>query len=144
MLHECMSYEKEECDNSAPSSGLYVRISWKAFQQIVIFSERYAKETEPEFEWREVYGILLGEIRDVGIIDIDLAVPMTAGDRVEVTFEAQHYEDIARIQTDIENYNKSNDAKRFIVGWWHSHPNLGIFYSSVDAKPNLAISQPTL
>lgn len=33
-----------------------------------------------------------------------------------------------------QSANKSSDAKTFVVGWYHSHPNLGAFFSGVDRK----------
>lgn len=33
-----------------------------------------------------------------------------------------------------QSANKCSNAKTFVVGWYHSHPNLGAFFSGVDRK----------
>lgn len=33
-----------------------------------------------------------------------------------------------------QSANKSSNKKTFVVGWYHSHPNLGAYFSGVDRK----------
>lgn len=33
-----------------------------------------------------------------------------------------------------QHANQNSDSKTFVVGWYHSHPNLGAYFSSTDRK----------
>lgn len=117
-----------------------VIISWNAYERMCVFGERYASQKISEDKQREAYGILIGHIdsesKEVFVVD---AVPVVAGSRTGVKFEEEQYVDVAKIDEAL--YSKhlfdSKGNPLFIIGWWHTHPGFGFFYSDVDVITHL-------
>jgi proteasome lid subunit RPN8/RPN11 len=97
---------------------------------------RYASPYLPYEEFSEVMGMLFGKLedgddknlKDVHIMD---AVPVSHGSSIEVGFSMQDYANIAMLDV------KYADQGLFCVGWYHSHPGLTCFFSSVDKRNQL-------
>ncbi|TFG00335.1 MAG: hypothetical protein EU541_02615 [Promethearchaeota archaeon] len=109
---------------------------WEAYKRIVGYAIRYANDEMKSKEWREVYGILIGSVEGSYIL-IKEAIPMVSGDRAGVEYENKQYVDMANIDHRIYEkaiIDKEND---FIIGWWHTHPGFGFFYSPVDTLTHL-------
>ncbi len=109
-----------------------IYISAEAYSSIVLYATRYANDSIPRNRWNEIYGILIGKISD-GIIFVNRAEPMTVGHSVDVQLGPEHYVFIAQIQDELENAGKGE----FMVGWFHSHPGLTLFYSYTDLMNHL-------
>lgn len=80
--------------------------------------------------YREVGGALLGRAyrhEDRVYLEIHAALPATSRDHgpVHFTFSADSW---TQLQRDKEAHHPNLD----IVGWFHTHPDLGVFYSSDD------------
>ncbi len=118
---------------------LKVRISERAFRRIVVYAYRYANGTMNSKNWREVYGILIGAVdkQNDGIIQIFDAIPMVVGERAGVNFEARQYVDMASIDASLFEKSTKRGLAQFLVGWWHTHPGFGFFFSQVDTMTQL-------
>ncbi|MHA1731990.1 MAG: hypothetical protein ACTSU5_08595 [Promethearchaeota archaeon] len=107
----------------------------EAYKSIILFAARYANASIPREEWKEIYGVLTGYIdRDADTVVVEKAIALTSGESTDVHLEARHYAQIA----EVENQLFSEGKGRFMVGWFHSHPGLTIFYSYVDIMNHLA------
>ncbi len=118
-----------------------VFINAEALKSILLYAKRYANENIPEYDWKEVYGFLVGRIvRDD--VHVDAAVPMTSGEATEVVFGPSHYSKAAELDGEIAE--KGNNE--FVCGWWHSHPfksnPMSIFLSSIDVGNHLGFQGP--
>jgi proteasome lid subunit RPN8/RPN11 len=117
-----------------------VYISWNAYERICIYGERFASKKIPENKQREAYGVLIGHIdpanKEVFVVD---AVPVVAGTRTGVEYDDEQYVDTAKIDEDLytQNLYDSNGFPLFFVGWFHTHPGFGFFYSDVDKITHL-------
>ena len=109
-----------------------VHVSAQAYASILLYASRYANEAIPRNQWKEVYGILIGKVEG-DIIYVNKAEPMTVGHSVDVQLGPEHYVYIAQIQDEIERQKTGE----FMVGWFHSHPGLSIFYSYTDLMNHL-------
>jgi tetratricopeptide (TPR) repeat protein len=109
-----------------------VYVSAEAYATIVLYSTRYANDGIPRNRWNEIYGILIGKVSD-GIIFVNRAEPMTVGHSVDVQLGPEHYVFISQIQDDLEKDGKGE----YMVGWFHSHPGLTLFYSYTDLMNHL-------
>ncbi|MHA1341090.1 MAG: hypothetical protein ACTSO2_14040 [Promethearchaeota archaeon] len=98
-----------------------------AYKSIILYSTRYANPAIPREQWKEIYGILIGVKSDDAVI-VEQAIPMTYGESTDVTLGPEHYGFIEEIQDKLDKEGKG----RFMVGWFHSHPGLSLFYSYVD------------
>jgi proteasome lid subunit RPN8/RPN11 len=103
----------------------------------VVFGSRFANPTIPEQAQREVYGLLIGTVTEDGITYVEEAVSIVAGQKTEVEFENQQYVDAAQIDEAIFDSAVRTRKNNFIVGWWHTHPGYGFFYSDIDIMTQL-------
>ncbi len=118
---------------------LKVRISERAFRRIVAYAFRYANSSLNSKIWREVYGILIGALdkKNGGIVHVLDAIPMVVGERAGVNFEARQYVDMASIDASLFEKSTKRGLTQFLVGWWHTHPGFGFFFSQVDTMTHL-------
>ncbi|MHA1342292.1 MAG: Mov34/MPN/PAD-1 family protein [Promethearchaeota archaeon] len=125
-----------------------VFISREAYERIVIYSSRYARREMSPKEYREVYGILVGYLDEENNPVVRTAIPVVAGTGAGVQYETKHYAETAKIDETL--YEKAvsktdNDSdskfKEFFVGWWHTHPGFGFFFSETDTITHLGWQQ---
>ncbi len=121
----------------SPLSDKKVILSAEAYKTIILYSTRYANSSIPREQWREIYGILIGTSDEHSVI-IDRAEPMTYGEATDVELGPEHYGFIAEIQDKLD----AEGHKRYMVGWFHSHPGLGLFYSYVDIINQISFQGP--
>jgi proteasome lid subunit RPN8/RPN11 len=134
---EFMSYLKKiEKDSSFKQEGSNFVLFWKAYKRIVGYGIRYASDKIKRKKWREVYGILVGSIEN-NFVFIKDAIPMIAGQRAGVEYEDKQYVDMAEIDYKIYEKALKDKKKDFIIGWWHTHPGFGFFFSPVDSLTQL-------
>ncbi|TFF89953.1 MAG: hypothetical protein EU548_05500 [Promethearchaeota archaeon] len=119
-----------------------VIVSWKAYKRMVGYAMRYANEDLDQKKWREVYGILIGYVADGTKVYIKDAIPMVVGDRAGVQYEDKQYVDMAQIDQSVYERSIENQKTDFIIGWWHTHPGFGFFYSEVDCYTQLGYQIP--
>ncbi|HMF31176.1 MAG TPA: hypothetical protein VKK79_07170 [Candidatus Lokiarchaeia archaeon] len=101
-------------------------IEANAFKSMVLFGARFANATIPPEEWKEVYGFLLGFIENKTTLHVQNMVPFIHGSATEVQFGNEDY-GLAE-----EVVERAENAGQFLVGWFHTHPGLGLFLSDVD------------
>lgn len=119
-----------------------VLLTINAYKRIVGYAIRYANNDISEKKWREVYGILIGTIENNAKVIVKDAIPMVVGDRAGVTYENKQYVDMAQIDASIFERSVQDDKNDFIIGWFHTHPNFGFFYSPIDCMTQLGYQIP--
>ncbi|NVM55116.1 MAG: Mov34/MPN/PAD-1 family protein [Candidatus Helarchaeota archaeon] len=110
-------------------------LSLESYEQIILHATRFANVKIPMDAWKEVYGFLIGTVEEDKVL-VKKAVPMAHGSSVEVEFNDEHYIKSAQIDS------WSAERNMFIVGWYHSHPGLGLFLSSTDITNQLGYQGP--
>lgn len=109
---------------------------WRPYKRIVGYATRYANDEMKPKDWKEVYGILVGSVEGNYILIKD-AIPMVSGNRAGVEYENKQYVDMANIDHRVYERAIKDKEHDFIIGWWHSHPGFGFFYSPVDTMTHL-------
>ncbi|MFW9782132.1 MAG: hypothetical protein ACFFFB_07600 [Candidatus Heimdallarchaeota archaeon] len=110
-----------------------VTIKPMAYYKMLVHVLRFGSKTQAVNEYKEVMGMLIGyqtgegEIKDVIVEDI---IPISHGGSIEVKFSPEQLGAFGEIDRQI--WEEHGDKNWFTVGWYHSHPNLGIFFSSTD------------
>ncbi|MHA1379444.1 MAG: Mov34/MPN/PAD-1 family protein [Candidatus Helarchaeota archaeon] len=130
--------EEKKIEKKEPSDfqekGM-VRISFDAYLTIILHACRFANAKLPMDAWKEIYGFLVGKLDGDDVI-VEMAVPMAHGSSVEVEFDDEHYIKSAQIDS------MAAERGQFMVGWYHSHPGLGLFLSNTDIKNHLGYQGP--
>ncbi len=119
-----------------------VLLSLKAYKRIVGYATRYANDNLDSDKWREVYGILIGSIENNSEVIIKDAIPMVVGDRAGVKYENKQYVDMAQIDASVFERSIQDKKNDFIIGWWHTHPGFGFFFSPIDCMTQLGYQIP--
>jgi len=114
-----------------------VYLNYKAYKRMVGYAQRYADEDKSMKHWKEVYGILIGEVQEKTLVVIKNAIPLKVGGPTGVELEDMHYVDLSEIDNEIWENSVENKKTDFIVGWWHTHPGFGFFFSEVDTYTHL-------
>ncbi len=95
------------------------------FQDMFLYALSFANKKMPPAEWKEVMALVVGKIQKEDVI-ITEVVPMITGSEVEVGFKEETYTKAAIIDS------IAAERDEFIVGWFHTHPGLGLFLSPTD------------
>ncbi|MFX1337065.1 MAG: hypothetical protein ACFFDK_00495 [Promethearchaeota archaeon] len=120
----------------------FVRIKPIAYYKMLIHVLRFGNKARDPRDYREVMGMLIGHLegdadqRGIQNVIIEDAVPVSHGGSIEVNFAPQDYVTFATID---ENFAEKN---WWTVGWYHSHPGLGIFFSGTDIFNQLGWQTP--
>jgi len=115
--------------NSDEKSGKVI-IEKLALKNALSHVAEYGNFRIPRRKWKEVYGLLIGKLKDNDLI-VKNAFPMTHGNSIFVEFQKEHY----ILAAEINDIIAENDD--FFVGWYHSHPGLGFFLSGTDVLTQL-------
>ncbi|MHA1783962.1 MAG: hypothetical protein ACTSVE_02070 [Candidatus Helarchaeota archaeon] len=107
-------------------------IELEAIQKMLYHVYEFGNFGDPIKKWKEVYGLLIGKIIDNKLVILD-AAPITHGTSRGVEFKKNDYSFAAKINDMLINNGKGE----FFVGWYHSHPAIGLFLSGVDLKNQL-------
>ena len=114
-----------------------VYMSYNAYKRIVGYAMRYGSNDLPQKAWREVYGILIGSIKENKEVIVKDAIPVMVGDRAYVEYKSKHYVDTAQFNTAIYERAIQDNKEDFFVGWWHTHPGIGFIFSPRDIETQL-------
>ncbi|MBY9015761.1 MAG: Mov34/MPN/PAD-1 family protein [Candidatus Lokiarchaeota archaeon] len=114
-----------------------VFLSYNAYKRIVGYAMRYGNNNLPQKTWREVYGILVGTIKENKEVVVKDAIPVMVGDRAYVEYKSKHYVDTAQFNTAIYERAIQDNKEDFFVGWWHTHPGIGFIFSPRDIETQL-------
>lgn len=130
--------------NSSEFEKERVFISKEAYERIIIYGNRYANQDMNPKAYREVYGVLVGYLDEKDNTIVRDAIPIMVGTGAGVKYESKHYSETAKIDEKIyeQNTQKSNkeykgEGKEFFVGWFHTHPGFGFFFSETDTLNHL-------
>ena len=123
--------EKQEIKLGKP-----VVIRAEAYKTIILYASRYANRSIPPENWKEIYGILIG-YSDDELIYIERAEALTFGHATDVQLNQKHYIFIDEIQQKLDNEGK----EYYMVGWFHTHPGLNLFFSYIDIINQLGFQQ---
>ncbi len=104
-----------------------VVIKAEAYKTIILYASRYANKSIPPEQWKEIYGILIGHSDDQ-LVYVEHAEALTFGHTTDVQLDERHYTFIVEIQDKLDKEMKGN----YMIGWFHSHPGLGLFFSYID------------
>jgi len=107
--------------------GKPVIIKAEAYKTIILYGSRYANKNVPPSEWKEIYGVLIGKSDD-DFVHVERAEALTFGHDTDVQLDERHYGFIERIENELYEEGTGD----YIVGWFHSHPGLGLFFSYID------------
>lgn len=107
--------------------GKPVIINAEAYKTIILYASRYANQAISPAKWKEIYGILTGYVDD-DFVHVENAYALTFGHDTDVQLDHRHYIFIDEIEQQL--YEENNN--HFVVGWFHSHPGLTLFFSYVD------------
>ena len=116
-----------------------VTIKPKAYYKMLVHVLRFGSKTRDRRQYKEVMGMLIGHLEGEEAIKnviIEDAVPVSHGGSIEVQFAPADYISFAVID---EQFAEKN---WFTVGWYHSHPNLKIFFSATDIKNQMGWQTP--
>ncbi len=102
-------------------------INAEAYKTIILYASRFANQAIPPTEWKEIYGILTGYVDD-DFVRVENAYALTFGHDTDVQLDHRHYIFIDEIEQQLYEENNGH----FVVGWFHSHPGLTLFFSYVD------------
>ncbi len=119
--------ESSETDLSIEKESKPVIINAEAYKTIILYASRYANKEIPQPEWKEIYGILTGYVDDE-FVRVKNAYALTFGHDTDVQLDQRHYIFIGEIQQQLDEEGKNH----FVVGWFHSHPGLSLFFSYTD------------
>lgn len=120
--------EKELIDkNQEEKISKPVVIKAEAYKTIILFANRYANQAIPPQQWKEIYGILIG-YSDDDIVSVERAEALAFGHSTDVQLDERHYGFIEEIQERLDEEGKGY----YMIGWFHSHPGLGLFFSYID------------
>ncbi len=133
-LHENLEKKQEEEQTHRISKPVIIRAD--AYKTIILYASRYANKSIPPEEWKEIYGILIGK-SDEDLVYIERSEALTFGHSTDVQLDERHYGFIEEIQ---ERLNKEGKGY-YMVGWFHSHPGLNLFFSYIDLINQLGFQQ---
>lgn len=113
-----------------------VIIQAEVYKTIILYASRYANNAIPEKDWKEIYGVLLG-YSDDDFVYVEKAEALTYGHDTDVKLESKHYIFIDEIEQKVAKENK----QYYVVGWFHSHPGLKLFFSNIDLINQLGFQE---
>ncbi|MFX1417785.1 MAG: hypothetical protein ACFE9N_02565 [Promethearchaeota archaeon] len=113
-----------------------VVIKADAYKTIILYASRYANKSIPPEQWKEIYGILIGN-SDNELVYVERAEALTFGHATDVQLDERHYGFIEEIQERLDKEDKGY----YMVGWFHSHPGLNLFFSYIDLINQLGFQQ---
>ncbi len=119
--------ESQENESVVAVKSKPVIVQAEAYKTIILYASRYANKEIPKADWKEIYGILTGYVDD-DFVHVENAYALTFGHDTDVQLDQRHYIFIDEIQQRLDEEAKGH----FIVGWFHSHPGLSLFFSYID------------
>ncbi|NHI93421.1 MAG: hypothetical protein EAX96_13120 [Candidatus Lokiarchaeota archaeon] len=127
-FRELYAVERDLVPISEQEDLASISIELEAIQKMLLHVYEFGNFEDPIKKWKEVYGLLIGKIDENGKLYILNAAPITHGTSRGVEFKKNDYIYAANINDMLINDGKGE----FFVGWYHSHPAIGLFLSKVD------------
>lgn len=111
-----------------------------AYYKMLVHALRWGSPAMDKQYFKECMGMLIGELGpgddDVKDVIVHDAVPINHGGKIEVAFAPEDYISFSYVDADFAEQNL------FTVGWYHTHPGLTTFLSSVDVRNHLGFQTP--
>ncbi|MHA1265325.1 MAG: hypothetical protein ACTSRS_08845 [Candidatus Helarchaeota archaeon] len=107
-----------------------VLLTRQVLEDMLIYALTYANRTMNYADYREVIALIVGKIKKDDVVITEI-IPMTSGTETEVEFKEEDYAKAAEINEEVATRGE------FIVGWFHTHPALGLFLSPADIMNQL-------
>jgi proteasome lid subunit RPN8/RPN11 len=110
-------------------------ISQTTHHPLVIFPNQVRQKIMKHLQSKrvELGGLLVGSV--ISIDDLNEGLVLVV---IKESVESNNFDStsvsLSMNPTVWQSANKGSDAETFVVGWYHSHPNLGVFFSGVDRK----------
>ena len=80
-MNSNMSSDRTKVPENIDPVNTPVYLKDKAYQRMVGYAYRYSNENIEQKNWKEVYGILIGTIKEKNKVIIDDAIPISVGGR---------------------------------------------------------------
>lgn len=102
---------------------------------LVIFPDKVRHKIMDHLRTRpvELGGLLVGRV-----VSFDDLIDGLAMIIITDSFESKDFDStsvsLSMSPSVWQSANKSSNTKNFVIGWYHSHPNLGAFFSGIDRK----------
>ncbi|MHA1842714.1 MAG: hypothetical protein ACTSWE_00425 [Promethearchaeota archaeon] len=113
-----------------------VIIKPKAYYNMLVHVLRFGNKARDKNRLKEVMGVLIGRLEGEGTpknVIVEDAIPISHGSSIEVSFSPEDYSVFEAIDMKYAKFH----TKLFSCGWYHSHPELTIFFSGTDIKNQL-------
>lgn len=107
-----------------------VLLTMKLYEDLLLYSLSFASAKIPKEAWREVMALVVGKLAKDDVVITEI-VPILSGTSVEFEFKEEHYTKAAIVDSTAAERNE------FVVGWFHTHPGLGLFLSPTDVLNQL-------
>ena len=131
-FRDLYAVQRDNLPISDQSDKKDVIIELEAMQKMLLHVYEFGNFDDAIKKWKEVYGLLIGKVTNGGLVILD-AAPITHGTARGVEFKNKDYIFAAKVNDMLIN----NEKGEFFVGWYHSHPAIGLFLSGVDLKNQL-------
>ncbi len=107
-----------------------IQIPKHVYRKFLRFALENANPFENRRTWKECIGLVIGRIADESLVVVTDIIPISSGTSVFV--DITDYEKVfSLISPD------RIDQGEVIVGWAHTHPGLGLFFSGTDIQTQL-------
>ncbi|MHA1839652.1 MAG: Mov34/MPN/PAD-1 family protein [Candidatus Ranarchaeia archaeon] len=123
-----------DMETPAPVDALKVVVSPKAVAEMLNHALNYYSDNTTTSTNHEVMGLLIGWEIDEKEIYVYRTYPVTHGSAIGVQFRDEHFKVF-------ENLDLNEDKGEFVLGWYHSHPGLGVFLSAIDINTHASSFQ---
>ena len=107
-----------------------IEIPRKIYEKFLRFALENANPLKSRRNWKECIGLILGKILDDSLIITDI-IPIGSGTSVFV--DITDYEKVFSLIS-----FERIDNGEVIIGWAHTHPGLGLFFSGTDIDTQLS------
>jgi len=107
-----------------------IEIPREVYEKFLYFALENANPLGSSRKWRECIGLILGRISEERVVVTEI-VPISSGSAIFV--DITDYEQVFSLIS-FERIDKGE----VIVGWAHTHPGLGLFFSGTDIQTQIS------
>jgi len=120
---------REALAKEDPEYFKYAKISSLALLKLLLHARSACAGESKDGRTLEVMGMLLGKTDGNSFIIID-SLPIKKGDEAAVQLTDEDYEYVVETTERIKKVGRMET----VIGWYHSHPALGVFLSGTDIR----------
>lgn len=110
-------------------------ISWTLDSPLIIFPEQVRQQIMTHLNTKKVElgGLLVGSVISIDDLNEGIVLVVIKDSIASNDFDSTAVS-LSMNPSVWQSANRVTNATDFVVGWYHSHPNLGAFFSGVDRK----------